>query len=122
MIENAIKTILFTQANEVYANQIPESATYPALSYLVVNDKPNTTIDATGGDVASVQISAVSTSLTQTTALAKQLRRDLPKIKGEFGGVIIKNIIYKNVIPDFSGDPDVHRKIIDFNFYYGDTP
>lgn len=120
MINQAVTEILYHLTDEVFHREVTTGATLPALCYMRVNDRPEETTDATGYRVARYQISAVSGSADEAATLAKQLRQHLKFLKGAFGGVTIALIKEQNTIPDFSGDPNVHREIIDFNFHYGE--
>lgn len=120
MIDTAVTDILYHLTDHVYEREVLSKSPLPALCYAPVTDTPEDTLDATGYRVARYQISAVSASSAEAATLAKQLRQHLKFLKGAFGGVTIALIKEQNTIPDFSGDPSVHRHIIDFNFYYGE--
>lgn len=120
MIDTAVTEILYQVTEHVYEREVASTAQLPALCYKPVSDRPDETLDATGYRVARYQISAVSVQSADAATLAKQLRQHLKYLTGSFGGVKIALIKEQNTIPDFSGQPNVHRKIIDFNFYYGE--
>ena len=120
MIDTAVTEILYHLTDHVYLREVPKNSLLPALCYVPVTDRPEDTLDATGYRVARYQISAVSGNSAEAATLAKQLRHHLKFLKGAFGGVTISLIKEQNTIPDFSGDPNVHRQIIDFNFHYGE--
>lgn len=120
MIDAAITEILYQLTDNVYEHEVLSTDDLPALCYRGLTDIPNDTLDMTGYREANYQISAVSGSSVEAGVLAKQLRNHLRGLAGSFGGVNIAQITEKQTIPDFSGDPNVHRKIIDFIFYYGE--
>lgn len=120
MINAAVAEIIYQLAPHIFEREVPSGATLPALCYVGVGANPEDTLDNTGYRVARYQISAVAKSSADADALAKQLRLHLKQLKGTFAGVKIALIKEQNTIPDFSGDPDVYRTIIDFNFYYGE--
>lgn len=122
MINTAVTQILYQLSDEVYEREVPSNPILPALCYRPVTDRPNETLDLTGYREARYQISAVATNSTEADALAKQLRNHLKHLAGAFGGVNISLIKEENTTPDFSGDPNVYRSIIDFTFYYGEQP
>ena len=111
-----------TFLNNVYHIKISEMNKDAALCWRIVTDKPNDVLSRYGQRVARVQISSVSSDPLQANSLSKELRYFLRNIRGAFNGVTINSISEKETIPDYSGDPDVHRKIIDFNFHYGEQP
>lgn len=120
MIDTAVTEILYHLTDHVYLREVPSTSPLPALCYVPISDRPEDTLDATGYRAARYQISAVSGNSAEAATLAKQLRQHLKFLKGTFGGVTISLIKEQNTIPDFSGDPNVHRHIIDFNFHYGE--
>lgn len=120
MIDKAVTEILTHVTDNVFEREVASTALLPALCYVPITDTPNDTLDATGYRVARYQISAVSIQSADAATLAKQVRQHLKFVKGSFGGVNIALIKEQNTIPDFSGHPNVHRKMIDFNFYYGE--
>lgn len=122
MIELAIPSILSLVLNNVYHIKISEMNKDAALCWKIVTDKRNDVLSGYGQRVARVQISSVSSDPLQVSSLSKELRYFLRNIQGSFDGVTIYSISEKETIPDYSGDPDVHRKIIDFNFHYGEQP
>ena len=120
MINTAITEILYQLSDDVFEREVTSTDTLPAFSYKPVSDIPQTTLDLTEHRIARYQISTVARNSADAATLAKQLRQHLKYLKGNFGGVNITLIKEQNTIPDFSGDPNVHRHIIDFNFHYGE--
>ncbi|WP_304637110.1 MULTISPECIES: tail completion protein gp17 [Pseudoalteromonas] len=121
MIEEAITSVLYKINDEVFHLKIPADATLPAITWRLVNESnDDETLDQTAGRKVVVQISAVAKSARESSALAKTIRKSLKDETGTYGDITISLIKERQTIPDFSGDPDRHSKIIDFNFHYGE--
>ncbi|MBD1583498.1 tail completion protein gp17 [Pseudoalteromonas sp. S16_S37] len=125
MLENALVELLrqeyIAQHHKgVYSGSIPEGTELPAISYLVVNDKPINTIDLTGPRQADVQISSVAEQDDQAYTLAKSIRNALPSIKGVHAGINLKSIIENQEIPSADEGSSTFRRIQDYTINYSE--
>lgn len=126
MIEKAIVKIIRDNA-EISAmskgishRTIELTAQLPAISYKLISDPKQSTLDNQSYRKARMQINAVAKKSDEAHALAKLIEKAFTDFRGEIAGVTIFNITEAGRVPDFSQTPEIDRVIIDYTISYGE--
>ena len=103
--------------NRIYPSVIPQDEPYPAITFLEVAVNPSGTKDGPSElDQINVQINCFASTNKEASELAQKVRTALDYRLGNFQGVEVDKIVFKNQSDQFDDDLLIHHKAIDFSF------
>jgi hypothetical protein len=99
----------------IYPDKLPQSPTYPALTYEIISDIPYRTLD---GDSDREKIRARIHCWAETAAerndLARKVRTSLADFSGTMGTVVVSSTKFETWNDFYEDVPEVYRRAVDF--------
>ena len=121
-IENDLRTHLIADAPvtalvvaRIYPDKLPQSPTYPALTYEIISDIPHRSLD---GDSNLERIRARIHCWAETAAgrddLSRKVRTALADFSGLMGTTKVPSVKFETWHNLFDDVPEVYRRVVDF--------
>lgn len=109
-------------STRIYPAPIPQSPTYPLVTYMQVSGVRGYVYGNQDGFVQGRwQVDSWSTTSTGARALAEQVRLALSNYKGTSDSVVIDLITIENELKDYDDDASLHRVIQDYFVTYRES-
>lgn len=135
MIETGIVELISADAGiialigaRIYPVLVPETVTYPCLSYQVVSSVSNYTIDRKEFGQKRIQFDCWSDRYLEAESLKQALRNVLDTYSGTLNDGTRVLGTFREVEIDFfeansgvSGNPGIYRRLCEYNFQYVET-
>lgn len=123
MIQRALRDYLISQGTtaeqRIFPNTLPQSLTYPAMTYSVVNNAGHHDLDV---DFPRVNFTAFSPSVIAAEGLAGEVETLLRRFKGIIGGHRIKQIVMEpgpgTLFDREAGENGIYYVPLDFKVLY----
>ena len=121
-IENDLRTHLIADAPvtalvvaRIYPIKLPQSPTYPALTYEIISDIPHRAL-AGDSDLERVRVRIHCWAKTYTGAadLAKKVRTAVADFSGLMGTTEVSSVKFETWNDIFEDVPEVYRRVADF--------
>ncbi len=121
-IEDGLRTHLIADAPvtalvvaRVYPLKLPQSPTYPALTYEIISDIPYRGLDGDHDkERIRVRVHCWSATYAGATDLARKVRTALSDFKGLMGTVEVSSTKFESWNDIFEDVPEVYRRVVDF--------
>ena len=113
-------------STRIYATQLPQSVSYPAVTFQVISGMREHIMVSDDNLVASrVQVSAWDTSITDALSVADQIRAALKDYSGSMGGgggVTVQRIFLESGPADvYDEETEVHNVVQDFIVWWEES-
>ena len=123
IVEEAVRDKLLSDSavsalvsERVYASELPQKPTYPAIIYEHVDSERDFTMEGPSGFVTTtMEIRVYASSYSGVKDLATKIRQVLNGLDDMILGVKILGIFLQNESDDFDEDLDVNISILDYS-------
>ena len=121
-IENDLRTHLIADSPvtalvvaRIYPDKLPQSPTYPALTYEIISDIPHRSLD---GDSDRERVRARIHCWAETAVgrddLSRKVRTALADFSGLMGTTAVSSVKFENWHNLYDDAPEVYRRVADF--------
>ena len=132
MIGPALRSLLLADATafglvgtRIYAVQLPQDVTYPAITYTTISGyRPQHTRGSAGLSGPRIQLDFWALGYIQAHALAEAVRLVLQSFQGEAAGVTIQGIFFdseRDMFDPDAGQDGAYRVSADYFVFYEET-
>ena len=107
-------------STRIYANKLPQSVSYPAVSYQVISGIPRTHLMNADDDLtaARVQVSSWDDNITDAMLVADQIKAALQDFSGTMGGdggLTVQRVFYElGPVDVYDPEIKIHNIVQDF--------
>ena len=99
----------------IYPIKLPQSPTYPAITYEIISDIPHRSLDG-DSDLERVRarVHCWGETYTEAVDLARKVRTAVGDFSGTMGATAVSSVKFESWNDIFDDVPEVYRRLVDF--------